>query len=201
MGADIDTSPFLIVGLGNPGPKYAANRHNVGFLFLDRLAAAYDIDVRRRRFRALVGEGSVGAHRVVLAKPLTFMNDSGRAVGPLTRWYKSPSARVLIIHDDLDLPLARIRVRRDGSSGGHNGLKSIIAELGTQGFPRLRVGIGRPSRGDPIDYVLDDFDSEQLPAIEAACQWVDDIARCFLEQGVREAMNTYNGRDLVPSDR
>ena len=182
----------LIAGLGNPGPKYAGNRHNVGFQAIDRLARLHDISLRRRRFKARLGEGHIGAHPVVLAQPLTFMNNSGDAVGPLSRWYKIPPERVLVIHDDLDLPLGRLRLRPHGSSGGHNGMRSIIRSLGTDQYPRLRIGVGRPQRGDPIDYVLTDFDPDEEPLMQAVLDRVDEIVRCVLDQGVNEAMNTFN---------
>ena len=188
---------YLIVGLGNPGDKYDWNRHNIGFQAIDHLAGSSGIPLRKRRFRASYGEGSIGPHRVVLAKPLTFMNESGQAVAPLSRWYKIPPERILVMHDDLDLPLARIRLRPGGSSGGHKGLQSIIASLGTQEFPRLRIGIGRPTRGDPIDYVLNDFDRGQEPTIRATYPWIERILQCFLDQGIEVAMNEYNGRQTL----
>ena len=187
----------MIVGLGNPGRKYAGNRHNVGFLCVEHLARAHGISLRRKRLNAIVGEGRVGRHRVVLAQPQTFMNDSGRSVGAVSRWYKVPPERILVIHDDLDLTVAKVRLRQGGSSGGHNGIKSIIAELGGQDFARLRIGIGRPTRGDPIDYVLNDFTADQEHEIEAVYAEIPEIVRTYLEQGIREAMNAYNGRDLV----
>ncbi|MBM3187325.1 MAG: aminoacyl-tRNA hydrolase [Chloroflexi bacterium] len=187
----------LIVGLGNPGPKYAQNRHNVGFRLLDRLVARYALNLSRRRFQARLGEGRICGHRVILAKPQTFMNESGRAVAAISRWYKIPPQRILVLHDDLDLPLAKVRLRSGGSSGGHNGIKSIIAELGSEDFARLRVGIGRLEHGDPIDYVLDSFTPEQETLIEALFPWVDEIVCCFLDRGIHAAMNEYNGRDLA----
>lgn len=188
-------SLYLIVGLGNPGPQYAGNRHNVGFQCVDELAARHDMSWRRSaRFKSSLAEGHIGPHRVLLVKPLTFMNDSGTAVGPLARYYKVPPERILVIYDDLDLPLARLRLRPGGSSGGHNGINSLIAHLNTQDFPRLRIGIGRPVHGDPIDYVLGDFDRDQEPVIRAAREQVDEIVVTFLSEGMREAMNRYNGQ-------
>jgi len=135
----------------------------------------------------------LGGHKDNQAKPLTFMNDSGKAVGPLSRWYKIAPERILIIYDDLDLPLGKVRVRPGGSSGGHHGIESLIAQLNTQDFVRVRVGIGRPEQGDPIDYVLNDFGQEQTPVIEKAYDLVEQIVLCFLREGVKVAMNTYNG--------
>jgi PTH1 family peptidyl-tRNA hydrolase len=186
----------LIVGLGNPGPQYAHNRHNVGFQSVDYLAMVHGVALNKARFKARFGEGAITGARVVLAKPLTFMNASGEAVGPLSHWYKISPARVLVIYDDLDLPLGRLRVRPNGSSGGHNGIKSIISALGTEEFVRLRVGIGRPAFGDPIDYVLNDFDRDQEPLMRSVYELVDEIVRHWLANGTQDTMNTYNRREV-----
>jgi len=194
MGQPSSAPIYLIVGLGNPGPKYARNRHNVGFQSVDRLAESIGIKfAEKKRFKALVGEGQIGAHRVVLAKPLTFMNDSGQAVRAISHWYKTPPDRILIIYDDLDLPLGKTRLRPDGKSGGHNGLNSIIREMGTSDIPRLRIGIGRPVQGDPVDYVLGDFSRDQEPVILETLSVVESIVRCLLEQGILRAMDAFNG--------
>lgn len=185
---------ILIVGLGNPGSEYAGHRHNIGFRCIDHLAGQHAIALNKKRFKAEYGEGWLCGRRVVLAKPQTFMNDSGAAVAPLERWYKVPPERILVIHDDLDLPFGRIRIRPGGGSGGHNGIKSIIAALGTQAFPRIRVGIGRPQRGDPVDYVLNDFDREQAPFVPEICAQVARAIEAFLTHGIHEAMNLYNGQ-------
>jgi peptidyl-tRNA hydrolase, PTH1 family len=183
---------YLIVGLGNPGDEYRRNRHNIGFQCIDRLAQAYGVKLGKKRFHAAWGDGQIGTRRVILAKPLTFMNDSGKAVAPLSRWYKVPPERILVIHDDLDLPLGKVRVRPNGSSGGHRGINSLIAELGTREFVRLRIGIGRPEVGDPIDYVLGDFGRDQEPVVDAVYDLVDRIVRSYLEEGIQTAMNAYN---------
>ncbi len=190
---DTDMMRYLIVGLGNPGIRYAKTRHNIGFRCVERLASAHGIDVRRQRFESLLGEGEVQGKRVVLLEPQTFMNDSGRAVAPASRWYKIPPERVLVAHDDLDLPLGRLRLRPGGSSGGHKGIESIIQVLGTNEFPRLRLGIGRPEHGDPIDYVLARFTEGEEQAVGAICDLMLEITRCFMEQGIEAAMNAYNG--------
>lgn len=184
----------LIVGLGNPGKKYARNRHNIGFQCVDHLAKLHGFTFRKR-FNAELGEGQIAGQKVILAKPLTFMNQSGRAVAAISRWYRIPPQRILVICDDLDLPLAKMRLRPNGSSGGHNGLKSVIAELGTQDFPRLRIGIGRPAQGDPIDYVLNDFGPDQEPLIQPLYDRVDGLVRCLLEEGIVQAMNLYNSNN------
>lgn len=198
--ASSSSSPsHLIVGLGNPGEKHLASRHNVGFRCLDHLGRAHGLATQRRECRASLGQGQIGSRQVLLAKPLTFMNRSGRAIGALGKVYGIPPSRTLVIHDDLDLSLGKIRLRAGGSSGGHKGVESIIAELGTRDFPRLRIGIGRPERGDPTDYVLGDFGEDQVPIIQASCQLAERAVVCFLEEGIHEAMNAYNNPGCPPN--
>jgi len=184
---------YLIVGLGNPEKQYAGNRHNVGFQAIDRLAAQYGIRCSKKRFNALWGEGKIGEHRVILVKPLTYMNESGKAVGPMSGVFKVRPDRILVIHDDLDLPLGKLRLRSGGSSGGHRGVTSLIENLGTPEFIRLRVGIGRPIQGDPVDYVLDDFARDQAPVIQQTLDALPDVIKIVLDEGLRQAMNRYNG--------
>ena len=158
----IEHNPFLIVGLGNPGPDYRQNRHNVGFMVVDALAKALDIQLQRVELRALVGKGLLDGERVILAKPQTYMNSSGQSVAPLARFYKIPLEQSLVVHDDLDLPFGSLRLRPLGGTGGQKGMESIVDKLGTRDFPRLRMGIGRPpGRMDPADYVLQNFDASQ----------------------------------------
>lgn len=184
---------YLVVGLGNPGERYRRNRHNIGFHCLERLAYEHGIAITRRRFRAAWGQGRIGGEPVVLAMPQTYMNDSGQAVAPLSRWFKIPPERIMVVYDDLDLPVGRVRLRPGGSSGGHHGIESIIAHLGTHDFNRLRIGIGRPEVGDPIDYVLNDISREQEPMLAEGCDVAARAVECFLERGIGEAMNVYNG--------
>jgi PTH1 family peptidyl-tRNA hydrolase len=182
----------LIVGLGNPGPRYADNRHNVGYHVVERLAQRHQPTFGRVMFRAHVTTVGIAGHRTVLARPLTFMNLSGQAVRPLLRWYHLDLAELLIIHDDLDLPLGRIRLRQGGGSGGHKGMRSIIESLNSEEFPRLRIGIGRPVRGDPQDYVLQDFTPQQLITIEVAYDRAVSATECFISNGIAEAMSEFN---------
>jgi PTH1 family peptidyl-tRNA hydrolase len=193
-----DAVCWLIVGLGNPGVHYAHHRHNVGFQCIDHLAHEHNIGLKRSRHKALVGQGSIAEMRALLARPLTSMNDSGLAVGPLSRYYRIPTEAIVVIYDDIDLAFGTVRVRQGGSSGGHNGIKSIIEHLGTDAFLRVRVGVGRPPRGDPIDYVLHAFDADQLPVIARAYDAVNEIVECLLTEGVAQAMNRFNGRSLIP---
>jgi len=182
----------LVVGLGNPGPRYAKNRHNVGYACIDRLLERFAVASGKVMFKAFVARGQVGAHPVLLARPLTYMNLSGLAVRPLLRWYKLALSDLLVIYDDLDLPLGRIRVRSRGGSGGHKGMRSIIEALGSEEFARLRIGIGRPSHGEAQDYVLGNFSTGQLPVIEDALQQAVEAAELFAAEGIDEAMNVAN---------
>mgnify|MGYP000681002036 CR=1 FL=1 len=182
----------LVIGLGNPGRKYAGNRHNVGFQCLDRLAAAWGLSFSRRKHKALLAEGEIAGLKVILAKPQTFMNLSGQAVERLAHFYRLPPENILVIYDDLDLPLGKIRLRPKGGSGGHKGMKSIIEHLGTQNFPRLRVGIGRPTHGDPVDYVLSDFAPDQRITMEEVYGRVISAVELWLKEGIEAAMNKHN---------
>jgi len=187
-----NTQLYLIVGLGNPGRRYACNRHNVGFQTVDHLARQHGLAFARRKGKAKVAEGTVASRRVMLVKPQTYMNLSGESVASLARFFRVPSEHVLVIYDDLDLPLARLRLRPEGGPGGHKGLKSIIERLGTQAFPRLRVGIGRPLRGDPVDYVLQDFAADEWSEVEVALDRAVAAVEHWLTYGVDSAMNVFN---------
>ncbi len=190
----------LIVGLGNPGRKYARNRHNVGFQCLDRLAQAHGLSfgsgalnrLKGWRAKASLASGKIADVGVVLARPLTYMNLSGQAVGPLVSFYKFSLEDILVIYDDLDLPLGTIRLRPEGGSGGHKGMRSIIQALGSQAFPRLRVGIGRPPGNDAVSYVLSDFTADEQITLESVYERVVAAAGLFLREGIEAAMNAYN---------
>ncbi len=189
-----ENAPYLIVGLGNPGPRYHHNRHNVGFMVVDALADAANVPIRRVEFHALIGKGEFSDERLILAKPQTFMNNSGQAVGALVRFYKLPVDHLLVVHDDLDLPFGTLRLRPRGSAGGQRGMASIMAKLNTQDFARLRVGIGRsPGRMDPSDYVLHDFDPPEEELLPALLSSAVDAIRMFLRDGIERAMNEFNG--------
>ena len=183
----------LIVGLGNPGREYAQTRHNIGFQVVSRLAEKHRLDFSRVQSEAIVASGRVGGVRVVLAKPQTWMNDSGRAVGPLVRFYKVEPARLLIVYDDLDRPSGSLRLRSEGGHGGHNGMRSIIERLGTQEFARLRIGIGRPpGRMDPAAYVLQAFTGRELEMVSDVLSQAEDAALAFVRDGIDAAMNRFN---------
>jgi len=193
----IENLPYLIVGLGNPGADYRQNRHNVGFMVVDTLAETLNIPMRRVEFRALVGKGSLNDDRLILAKPQTFMNASGQSVSPLMHFYKIPESRLLVVHDDLDLPFGTLRLRPFGGTGGQRGMESIVSQLGTREFARLRMGIGRPpGRMDPKDYVLHDFDPPQQEMLPEILQTAVDAIRRFIQNGIEKAMNDFNGSIL-----
>jgi PTH1 family peptidyl-tRNA hydrolase len=185
----------LIVGLGNPGSRYAQNRHNVGYRCVDLLAQRMSLGPGRLMFKANVVGARMGETKVVLARPLTFMNLSGQSVGPLVRWYHAQLSDLLVIHDDLDLPLGRVRLRPYGGAGGHKGMLSIIETLGTRQFARLRVGIGRPTRGDPQDYVLNDFTLDESIVMQGAYERAAQAVEVFVTQGIEAAMNQFNPPD------
>jgi len=187
------TVEWMIVGLGNPGARYAHNRHNVGFHVVDRLAAEADLRFDERQNNALMARGTIEGSSVALVKPQTYMNLSGKAVGPLVRFYKVPLERLLVICDDLDLPLGQLRLRLKGGSGGHRGLASVIEHLGSQDFPRLRVGIGRPAGTmSPEAYVLQDFDTTQQTIMEQVYPRAVEAVRTVLREGFQAAMNRFN---------
>jgi PTH1 family peptidyl-tRNA hydrolase len=184
---------FLIIGLGNPGREYKDNRHNVGFMLIDRLAVRLDARMNRLQSKALVSSVLIDEHKIILAKPQTYMNLSGDSVGGLARFYKVPLEQVLVAHDDLDLPFGTIRVRPGGGPGGQKGVASAIQRLGSKDFPRLRIGIGRPpGRMDPARFVLQDFpNSEQLTLSEVLDRAAEAVLS-FVRDGVQAAMNKFN---------
>lgn len=188
----------LIVGLGNPGKEYEGTRHNVGWDTIDTLANRHHIFVKSRRSRALVGEGTIGGQKVVFVKPLTFMNLSGEAASALARRYRIDPEDVIVIADDANLDLGRLRIRANGSAGGHNGLTSIIRGLGSQEFPRVRVGIGSPGR-DMINHVLSRFNRQERIIVKDAVDDAADAVEMILSEGIECAMNQFNASKPVES--
>jgi len=187
----------LIVGLGNPGRSYAGNRHNIGFICLRYFARAQGIKFDRKKALARIGTGTVAGNKAVLARPQTFMNNSGKSVSRLVRSFKVNPKDLLVIHDDLDLPPAKIRISSGSGSGGHKGINSVIEALGTREFTRLRVGIGRPAKPNPteddiIAYVLSDFTAEEKEAISLVIPKVTEAILCLLTEGLEPAMNKFN---------
>ncbi len=173
----------LIVGLGNPGPRYAQNRHNIGFQTVEALAKAGGLEFTRTEHHARTAHGTLAGERVILAQPQTWMNESGKAVAPLLRFYKVPLDRLLVIYDDLDIPLGALRFRPAGSDGGHRGIRSIIQHLGDQSFPRLRLGIGRPpGQMDPAAYVLQNFSEDEAPVLWDVLRLACDTVHTWLRE-------------------
>jgi peptidyl-tRNA hydrolase, PTH1 family len=171
----------LIVGLGNPGPRYASNRHNIGFQTVDEVAGAYGLAFTRTEHQAKTVHGLVEGRRVILAKPQTWMNDSGKAVAPLAHFYKIEPENLLVVYDDLDIPLGTLRFRTGGSSGGHRGVQSIMRWLGEDTFPRLRIGIGRPpGQMDAAAYVLQDFAGDETPLLWEVMRTARDLVRSWV---------------------
>ena len=185
---------WLIAGLGNPGEQYENTRHNVGFRVIDELADRGDFPVQRLKFHALTNTAVIGGQGVLVMKPVTYMNLSGEAVGEAARFYKLPSDHVLVISDDVDLSLGRLRIRKGGSAGGHNGLKSIIQHLGTNQFPRLKVGVGGKPHPDydMADWVLGKLQGEDKKIMDEAVRRAAQAVECLLSQGLDKAMNQYN---------
>jgi PTH1 family peptidyl-tRNA hydrolase len=191
----------LIVGLGNPGRIYAQNRHNIGFRCINHLAKLYSIETNRRQCHSQVGSGKIAGVKVVLARPVTFVNQSGEAVSCLVRSYDLTPSDLIVIHDDLDLPLGKLRIRPEGSAGGHKGMNSIISVLGSEDFPRIKVGIGRPMKEDGtavtdedsiVDYVLSDFTPREDDIIKLAIAQVAKAIQSILTEGIMAAMNKFN---------
>lgn len=186
---------WLVVFLGNPGLKYTGTRHNAGFMTGDALAKSLGVSINRARFQALVGECTIGDQRVLLMKPQTYMNLSGDAAIQAVNFYKIPPEHVLVISDEISLPIGRLRVRTKGSAGGHNGLKSLIARLGTEDFPRIRLGVGAPPHPDydMADWVLSSFRNQDAEDMAKAVSRAAEAVVCYITEGPDKAMNKYNG--------
>jgi PTH1 family peptidyl-tRNA hydrolase len=185
---------YLIAGLGDPGREYRETRHNIGFMLLDRLAVVLGGRFTRLQSKALVASTPFRGNRVILAKPQTFMNLSGQAVAGLMHFYKLPLEKLLVVHDHLDLPLGVLRIRPDGGAGGQRGMESIIEQLGTDDFTRLRIGIGRPpGRMDPADYVLQEFPEGDMQVVSESLTRAAEAVLAWIESGLEAAMNQYNG--------
>jgi peptidyl-tRNA hydrolase, PTH1 family len=187
------TERALIVGLGNPGPRYAGNRHNVGFMVVDLLAARIGARFKAHRGRVDVVDGRLAGRSVVLAKPKSYMNESGGPIVAISRFFKIPVARLTVVHDDLDLPYGALRIKRGGGDGGHNGLRSATAALGSNDYLRVRFGIGRPpGRQDPADYVLRDFTAAERKELPYLVDRAADAVEALLADGLDAAQNAFN---------
>ncbi len=188
----------LIVGLGNPGAEYVGTRHNIGFEVIDALARRHSIAVAKRNFKAVYGEGMIGGEKVLLARPMTYMNLSGEAVSAIARFYKIETPDIIIVLDDIALAVGRLRLRFKGSSGGQNGLDNIIKHLGTQEVLRVRIGVGNAPPGDMRGHVLSRFRKEETPLVEEAVQLASDAIECAIKEGFDIAMNRFNIPDVPP---
>ncbi len=186
---------WLIVGLGNPGAEYAGTRHNVGFEVIERLAQRHAIPVRRRTLRSVLGDGIIEGQKVILARPMTYMNLSGEAVGAIARMYRIAPANVIAVVDDIALPVGALRLRLKGSSGGHNGLESIERHLHTQEYPRIRIGVGGARPGGMVDHVLGRFRREERESILDAIDRAADAVEAALRDGFEKAMNAFNKKE------
>ncbi len=186
-------SPYLIVGLGNPGRRFREDRHNIGFMVLDHMLERLNLTFSRSQQNALVTDGKIGDHKVYFAKPQTFMNNVGTSIAPLTRYYRIPLEHLLVVYDDLDLPLSTLRIRPQGGSGGHRGMQSILEHLGSEYFPRIRLGIGRPpGRMDPADYVLQSFSKDEIEVMNMTMEQAVDAIEVYIHDGIEAAMTRFN---------
>ncbi|MDB2160981.1 aminoacyl-tRNA hydrolase [Clostridium butyricum] len=183
---------FLIVGLGNPGSQYEDTRHNIGFKVVDNIAKEYNIEINRQKFKGMCGEGFINGEKVILLKPTTYMNLSGESIREVVDFYKLSNDDVLVIYDDISLDVGRLRIREKGSAGGHNGIKSIIAHLGTDIFPRIKVGVGQPDV-DLVNYVLGKFTKEEMEVLNESIDASTKAAKEIISNDVKTAMNIYNG--------
>ncbi len=186
----------IIVGLGNPGKKYDATRHNVGFETIDLLAKRNNIEIKRLKHKALCGEGHIGGEKVILVKPQTFMNLSGQSLQDLVQFYKIDTKNITVVYDDVDIELGSIRVREKGSSGSHRGMQSIIYQIQTDQFPRVRIGIGGPQFEDLSNYVLSRFSEEEIPIILEAIEKAALACETIVTNGILSAMNKYNEKTM-----
>lgn len=185
---------FLIVGLGNPGGKYEITRHNAGFLCADLFAESMNTEIKRLKYHALTAEVNIDGHRCLLMKPQTFMNNSGESVAEAAKFYKIPLEKIIVVFDDISLPIGKLRVRRKGSAGGHNGIKSLIAHLGSENFPRVKIGVGAKPHPDYDlgDWVLTSFKKEDFPALKEAMVNACEAVKLIVNGNTDKAMNLYN---------
>jgi len=187
----------LIVGLGNPGAKYQWTRHNAGFMVLDRFSQDAGITITRKSFSGLYGEGIFQGERLLLLKPQTFMNLSGRSVAAAMNFHNISIEDIIVIHDDLDIPFGRVKLKDEGGHAGHNGLRSLLQELGSGRFVRVRIGIGRPLHDDAADYVLSSFSSDEKSNLPRLMDCVTELLKLVIEEGVRKAMGLYHNKELL----
>lgn len=189
---------YVIAGLGNPGKKYENTRHNMGFITVDQLAEKHDIKVDKLKFKALVGEGRIAGQKVLLVKPQTYMNLSGESIREVMHFYKLEPENLIVIYDDIDIELGALRIRKFGSAGTHNGMKSVVYQLQSDRFPRIRIGIGSQKKGDLVDFVIGGFSKEEVPVLEETVTKAVGAIECMLESDVDIAMNRFNTKKAKP---
>ncbi len=189
---------YVIAGLGNPGKKYENTRHNMGFITVDQLAIKHDIKVDKLKFKALVGEGRIAGQKVLLVKPQTYMNLSGESIRQVMHFYKLDPEKLIVIYDDIDIELGALRIRKFGSAGTHNGMKSVVYQLQSDHFPRIRIGIGSQKKGDLVDFVIGGFSKEEVPVLEETVTKAVSAIECILAEDVDIAMNRYNTKKARP---
>jgi len=182
---------FLVVGLGNPGSEYSNTRHNVGFDVIDLLSSEYNISTNRIKFKGMYGEGNIGGEKVILLKPTTYMNLSGESITEVVSFYKIPKENIIVIYDDISLEVGRMRIRMNGSAGGHNGIKSIICHLSSEEFTRIKIGVGQP-QGDLVAHVLGKIPKEQRENLQKVYEASMNAVETIIKLGAQEAMNKYN---------
>ncbi|MBQ2747553.1 MAG: aminoacyl-tRNA hydrolase [Firmicutes bacterium] len=192
---------YIIVGLGNPGKKYENTRHNMGFLTIDVIAEKLGIKVDRIKFKSLVGETNYAGQKVILVKPQTYMNLSGQAVREIMNFYKVPVENLIVIYDDIDIAVGKLRIRKKGSAGTHNGMRDIVYQIQDDNFPRIRVGIGAERKGDLVNFVIGGFSKEERPLLEDSITKAADASLAIIKDGIEKAMNAYNVREKKPKER
>ena len=191
---------YVIAGLGNPGKKYENTRHNMGFIAIDQLAEKHNIKVDKLKFKALVGEGRIADQKVLLVKPQTYMNLSGESIREVMNFYKLEPENLIVIYDDIDIEAGTLRIRKFGSAGTHNGMKSVVYQLQSDRFPRIRLGIGSQKKGDLVNFVIGGFSKEEVPVLEEALQHAVLAAEFIIEDGIDKAMNQYNTKKRSKKD-
>ena len=191
---------YVIAGLGNPGKKYENTRHNMGFITIDQLAEKHNIKVDKLKFKALVGEGRIAGQKVMLVKPQTYMNLSGESIREVMNFYKLEPENLIVIYDDIDIEAGTLRIRKFGSAGTHNGMKSVVYQLQSDRFPRIRLGIGSQKKGDLVNFVIGGFSKEEVPVLEDAVNHAVLATECIIEDGIDKAMNQYNTKKRSKKD-
>ena len=191
---------YVIAGLGNPGKKYENTRHNMGFITIDQLAEKHNIKVDKLKFKALVGEGRIAGQKVMLVKPQTYMNLSGESIREVMNFYKLEPENLIVMSDDIDIEAGTLRIRKFGSAGTHNGMKSVVYQLQSDRFPRIRLGIGSQKKGDLVNFVIGGFSKEEVPVLEEAVNHAVLATECIIEDGIDKAMNQYNTKKRSKKD-